>query len=106
MNRFELFFDALKKKYTAVMLCIGILFLVDFYLGCPVMRRFFLLQMHLFHVDPRPGHFRMVTFFGKFSSIEPVVRRVDITLGGIATLWALWQYAGPFFECLFKKKIV
>jgi hypothetical protein len=104
-ERFELLHEALQRKYTAIMLIIGILFLVDLYLGCPIMHKIILFQMQLFHVDPRPGHFRMVTIFGKFSSIDPVTKRIDLAIGGIAVAWALWQYVYALFQCLMIKRI-
>jgi hypothetical protein len=105
MERFELFFEALQKKYTAVMIIIGLLFLADLYFGCPIMRKIILFQMQLFHADPRPGHFRLITIFGKFSSIDPVVKRIDFAIGGIMVVWALWQYVSAFIQCLMIKKI-
>jgi hypothetical protein len=105
LDHFELFFDKLKKPANAIMLILGILLLTDLYLGCPVARQIIIWQFKLFKTNPDIHNFRVITIFGEFNSIEPVVKQIDVWGGGLLAVIPLVSYLSGIIQAIFIKKI-
>ena len=105
LERFNLFFDKLKSPANTVMLVLGVLMLVDLYFGCPVARHIVVAQLKLFKINPDVHSFRILTVFGEFTNIDPLVKQIDIWSGAILTAVPVLSYLGGLFQALTIKRI-
>lgn len=105
LDHFGLFFDKLKKPSNAILLVLGVLLLIDLHMGCPIARQIVLLQLKLFKINPDVQSFRVITVFGTFTSIGPLVKQIDLWGGGIMAVVPLISYLSGLIQAIAVGKV-
>ncbi len=80
IDRFNPFFEKLKSKSNLIMVILGIIFLVDLYYGSPLTKQIVLLQFKIMKIDPSKGGFKILSVFGRFSSVDSLAKVLDKAL--------------------------
>ena len=79
-DRFLPLIEKLKSKSNLVMVILGVVFLVDLFVGSPITRQIVLLQCRIMNIDPAAGSLKIFSAFGKFSSVEAMAKVLDKAL--------------------------
>jgi hypothetical protein len=82
------FLDELKSPFNWIVLCIGVVFIIDLLGSGSLAKSIVLHQMKFMDVDNKTTGFPLYTIFGVFSSIEAYARRLDIVISGICLVLA------------------
>ncbi len=79
-DRFLPFLEKLKSKWNFVMVILGIVFLLDLYTGSAITKQIVLFQCRLMNIDPFANGFKIVSVFGRFTSVAAMAKVLDKAL--------------------------
>ncbi len=79
-DRFNPFLEKLKSKSNPVMVILGVVFLADLFIGSLITRQIVLFQCRIMNIDPAAGGLKILSVFGKFSSVEAMAGVFDKAL--------------------------
>ncbi len=79
-DRYLPFLEKLKSKWNFVMVVLGIVFVIDLFTGSAITRQIVLFQCKLMNIDPNAGGFKIVSVFGRYSSVIAMAKVLDKAL--------------------------
>ncbi len=79
-DRFLPFLEKLKSKWNFVMVVLGVVFLIDLFAGSPITSQIVLFQCRLMNINPHASGFKIVSVFGRYSSVIAMAKVLDKAL--------------------------